>query len=363
MNLAMTGAGGFLGFHTRALVRSLGGSVAAVTLGEKHRSQEAVAAVAGADRLIHLAGVNRGTAEEIRSGNIDFARQLADSLLKTDSPPAEVVFANSVQAGNGTPYGQAKAEASEILRATAEAVGATYVDVELPNIFGEHGRPFYNSVVATFCHLLESGEEPEIKEDNELVLLHAQDAAEVLVGSVGIEAMEGLSSCRTVSGLLEKLRSFAETYRNGDIPDTSSKFDLDLLNTYRSFRVGPGLPFALERRADARGSFFEVCRSYGGNGQTSFSTTAPGVVRGEHFHRRKIERFVVLSGEAEISMRRLFTDEVLRFRVNGQSPVAIDMPTLWTHNITNVGDSELYTMFWTNDIFDPQNPDTIAEAV
>lgn len=337
--------------------------MAAITLGEGHRSLDTVAALEGTDRLIHLAGVNRGTAEEVRAGNIEFAQQLADALRKADKPPTEVVFANSVQAGNDTPYGQAKAEAGEILRAAAEAVGASYLNVALPNIFGEHGRPFYNSVVATFCHLLERGEEPEINKDNELVLLHAQNAAEILVGSVGVESMAGLSSRQTVSGLLEKLRSIAATYRSGDMPDTSSKLDLDLLNTYRSFRVGQGLPFALERRADARGSFFEVCRSYGGHGQTSFSTTAPGVVRGEHFHLRKIERFVVLSGEAEVSMRRLFTDEVLSFRVNGQSPVAIDMPTLWTHNIKNVGDSELYTMFWTNDIFDPSNPDTIAEAV
>ncbi|WP_426987632.1 capsular biosynthesis protein [Pseudarthrobacter sp. Y6] len=317
----------------------------------------------GTERLVHLAGVNRGTDEEVRSGNVEFAQQLAESLLKAGNPPQEVVFANSVQTGNGSVYGEAKAEASAILKSAAEIVGANYTDVELPNLFGEHGKPFYNSVVATFCHLLEKEQTPEVKDDKELVLVHAQNAAEVLVGAASPESLSALSSRQTVSGLLVQLKSIAETYRSGDIPDVCSSFDLDLFNTYRSFRVGSDLPFKLERRADARGSFFEVCRSHGGQGQTSFSTTAPGITRGQHFHRRKVERFVVLSGEALISMRQLFTGEVLRFRVTGDSPVAIDMPTLWTHDMTNVGDSELYTMFWTNDIFDPSNPDTIAEEV
>lgn len=352
-----------MGFHTRALIHSIGGTATAIDVGEKYRIDGAVTNLEESERLIHLAGVNRGSDQEVRSGNIRFAQQVAEALRQVQNPPGEVVFANSVQAGNATPYGEGKAEASAILENAATAVGATYTNVELPNVFGEHGKPFYNSVVASFCHLLEKGEKPEIKEDKELVLLHAQEAAEVLIGSVGVDTMHSASSRRTVSGLLEQLQSIADTYRRGDIPDTSTKFDLDLFNTYRSFRAGTGLPFALERRADSRGSFFEVCRSYGGHGQTSFSTTEPGVVRGRHFHRRKIERFVVLSGEAEISMRRLFTDEVLRFRVSGESPKALDMPTLWTHDITNVGDSPLYTMFWTNDIFDPLNPDTIAEEV
>ncbi|MDP9904639.1 polysaccharide biosynthesis C-terminal domain-containing protein [Arthrobacter bambusae] len=332
-------------------------------LGAAYDLTATATAISGSERLIHIAGVNRGNEDEVRLGNIELAQQLAQALRTAERPPQEVVYANSIQSGNGTIYGDAKAEAGSILKAAADFVGASYTDVLLPNLFGEHGRPFYNSVVATFCHLLQSGQAPEVKDDKELLLLHAQNAAEVLLGSVPVRAMDGLASRRTVSAVLAHLQDLAATYHSGDIPNVASAFDLDLFNTYRSFRVGQELPFALDRRADARGSFFEVCRTRGGDGQTSFSTTVPGVTRGQHFHRRKIERFVVLSGQAEIAMRRLFTDEVLRFKVDGSKPVAIDMPTLWTHNITNTGDSDLYTMFWTNDIFDPSNPDTFTEEV
>ncbi|MCO4254749.1 polysaccharide biosynthesis C-terminal domain-containing protein [Pseudarthrobacter cellobiosi] len=365
MKLALTGAGGFLGLHTRALVHSLGGSSEAIGLGDKFDLDQARTSVDGSDRLLHLAGVNRGADAEVRDGNLKFAKQLAEVLGSVASPPKEVVYANSVQAGNGSVYGEAKSEASDVLRVAAESAGAKFTDVLLPNLFGEHGRPFYNSVVATFCHVLQAGQLPEVKDDKELVLLHAQNAAEVLVGIVDVDDMESLTTSRMVSEILGQLQGIAETYRNGDVPNIGSYFDRDLFNTYRSFRLQehPDLPFALDRRADARGSFFEVCRSHGGDGQTSFSTTVPGITRGQHFHRRKVERFVVLAGTAQIAMRRLFTDEVLRFNVDGSTPVAIDMPTLWTHNITNTGDSELYTMFWTNDIFDPENPDTFAEEV
>jgi UDP-2-acetamido-2,6-beta-L-arabino-hexul-4-ose reductase len=35
----------------------------------------------------------------------------------------------------------------------------------------------------------------------------------------------------------------------------------------------------------------------------------------------------------------------------------------YTHNITNVGEEELITIFYSNEIYDPANPDTFAEEV
>ncbi len=363
MKVSLTGSGGFLGFHTRGLVHSIGGDVAAVPLGNAFLSEQAIAATSGRDRFIHLAGVNRGSDREVESGNILMAEQAAATLRSAKVPPIDVVFANSIQAGNASVYGAVKAEAAEILRSAAEAVGATFSNVLLPNLFGEHGEPYYNSVTSTFCHILQSGGQPEVREDRQLVLLHAQDAAELLIGRLDQDNLGNHTTRLSVSALLSHLQQISELYRSGDIPNLDSNFQLNLFNTYRSFRAGNDLPFALDRRADGRGSFFEVCRSHGGDGQASFSTTVPGITRGDHFHRRKVERFVVLAGEAEISMRRLFSDEVLRFKVSGSSPVAVDMPTLWSHNITNTGDRDLYTMFWTNDIFDASNPDTFAEKV
>ena len=360
---AITGGHGFLGQHLRAALLESGTIADMVSVGDAFDLARATVAVSGADRAIHIAGVNRGTDEEVTSGNVQFAEQLASAILAADQAPKAVVFANSTQSTNGSIYGEAKARAAAILADVAAKVGAEYVDVQLPNLFGEHGRPFYNAVTATFSHLIAAGETPTVQDDKELTLLHAQNAADLLSGIAPLDTLDSLVQLETVSGLLRRLLSYAETYSQGEIPSVAEDFDRDLFNTYRSYAFPAQSPTMLTQHADARGSFFEIIRSHGGPGQSSFSTTVPGVTRGDHFHRRKIERFTVLQGNGRISLRRLFTDDVISFELTGDAPGAIDMPTMWAHNITNVGDDKLYTSFWTNDIFDPENPDTIAEAV
>ena len=361
--MALSGADGFLGWHTRLALRELGIESAPMPVGEWFDPDQALTAIDGSERAIHLAGVNRAEDAQVRDGNLEFARQFATALRGAKQPPPTVVYANSIQASGDSVYGQAKREAGNILESAARDVGADYVDVALPNLFGEHGKPFYNAVTATFCHLLSKGESPVVDQDRELTLLHAQNAADLLTGATAVDAQGSLEVRESVSGLLARLQSIAAVYAVGEIPDIASPFDRDLFNTYRSYTIESLTPISLQRHADARGSLFEIVRSRGGQGQSSFSTTVPGVTRGDHFHRRKVERFTVLAGEATISLRRVFSDETARFHVTGDRPVAVDMPTGWAHNITNTGDDLLYTSFWTDDIFDATRPDTIPEAV
>lgn len=360
--IALTGANGFLGWHTRAALYGIRPS-RSFSVGHDFHVDTASSAIEGAQRLVHIAGVNRGTDEEVREGNLLFAKQVAEALGRSENPPATVVFANSTQSNNGSVYGEAKRIASDILRGATEKAGVQFEDVLLPNLFGEHGRPFYNAVTATFSHLLSRGEAPTVEHDKELCLLHVQDAADILVGAVGPGESESLHVRESVTGLLKRLTAIAKAYGQGDIPDIGSKFDRDLFNTYRSYTFPQQAPLSLQRHADARGSFFEILRTHGGTGQSSFSTTEPGISRGDHFHRRKIERFTVLAGTATISLRKMFADAVYEFQVTGDHPVAVDMPTMWTHKITNTGSDTLYTSFWTNEIFDPTAPDTIPEPV
>lgn len=361
--IAITGAGGFLGLHLRAAAMERGVRAVSVPLGERFDEAQAREAISGADRLIHLAGVNRGTDDEVAEGNRLFARQLATVLEGIEQAPAKVIYANSIQAGNGSVYGSAKLQAGETLGTAAERSGSTFENIMLPNLFGEYGRPFYNSVIATFSHLVANGDLPEVHQDNELQLLHAQNAADVLLGFVRSDQMSELAHWETVQGVKEQLEEFAEFYSSGEFPDLSTSFRRDLFNTYRSYTFPSDAPIDITRHADQRGSFFEIVRSRGGTGQTSFSTTAPGITRGDHYHRRKVERFTVLAGEAEIKLRRLFDDKVFTYKISGEQPKSVDMPTLYSHNISNVGTETLYTAFWTNDIFDPNNADTIAETV
>lgn len=361
--VAITGSGGFLGWHTRVALRARGDEFTPVAVGGSHDVNAARGAVSGSSQVIHIAGVNRASESEIADGNRTFAEQLASAIRTADAPPRRVAYANSVQAEGDSIYGNAKREAAEILAAACDERGVEFSDVRLPNVFGEHGRPDYNSVFATFATRIAAGDHPRIDADREIPLVHAQDGADVLVGDLGSADLEAKVTRITVSALAEQLGSLAEIYRRGEIPDVSTPFARDLFNSYRAYTTPGSIPIHLTRHADARGSFFEIIKSHGGDGQTSFSTTVPGVVRGDHFHRRKIERFVVLSGSGEITLRRIFTDEVIRISVTGDQPVAVDMPTMWSHNIRNSGTEPLYTAFWTNDLFDPDNPDTIPETV
>lgn len=361
--VAITGARGFLGFHVRAAALEYGIDTVGVPLGDELDVDQATEALETADVVVHLAGVNRGTGTEVAQGNERLATQLTSILERTQRPPAKIVYGNSIQAGNGTGYGTAKQQASEILAAAADRLGIAYQNVLLPNIFGECGRPFYNSVVATFSHLVATGQTPEVQQDKELQLLHAQNAADVLLGQQPLSALNDLAACETVTGVKGLLQEFHEVYTLGEFPDLSTTFRRDLFNTYRSYMFPDHAPIGVMRHADERGAFFEIVRSRGGTGQTSFSTTVSGITRGDHYHRRKVERFTVLAGEAEINLRRLFDDQVFTFRISGEGPQSVDMPTMYTHNIRNVGNETLYTAFWTNDIFDPEQPDTITEAV
>lgn len=362
-NIAMTGANGFLGWHTRTALLEQSLIARKISVGDNFDVESATAALNGVSRAIHIAGVNRASDAEVEDGNVLFAEQFAKALLSAEIPPPVVVYANSTQSRGNSVYGQAKLRAAGILADAAASVGAEFVDVVLPNLFGEHGKPFYNAVTATFCHLLASGEQPKVENDKELNLLHAQNAADLLTGAASLSTQPELEVNETVSRLLARLEGISETYARGEMPDISLDFDRDLFNTYRSYAFESLTPVSLTRHADARGSFFEIIRSHGGSGQSSFSTTMPGISRGDHFHRRKVERFTVLAGQATISLRKLFTSQIYDFPVTGESPMAIDMPTGWSHKITNTSDEVLYTSFWTNDIFDPAQPDTITEAV
>ncbi|SCG62908.1 UDP-2-acetamido-2,6-beta-L-arabino-hexul-4-ose reductase [Micromonospora echinaurantiaca] len=362
LRLAITGAGGFLGWHVRVLLRALGWpEPAVVTRADLTDPSQVAAKVAGVDRVLHLAGVNRGEPAEVAGGNVDLAVQLAEGLRRCPTPPGALVFANSVQAGNGTPYGDAKATAAGILA----DVGLPFDDLMLPNLYGEHGRPHYNSAVATFCRLLADGGRPEVHGDREFALVHVTDAAARLAGiPAGGSWDPGMPALRTgVRDLADRLTEIAAVYRTGEIPSLLDRHDVRLFNTYRSHCFPARYPLALPRRADARGELVETVKAHGGAGQTFCSTTRPGVTRGEHFHLAKVERFVVLRGSAEISLRRVGDTEVLRFPVTGTEPVLIDMPTMWAHKLVNTGPDELVTMFWTNELFDPARPDTWPEPV
>lgn len=361
MRILVTGGAGFLGWHTRARLQALTGhEVVAV---DRPEWADLRSYARGVDAILHIAGVNRGTDDEVERGNLELAHAVADAAAHSGSAP-RIVYANSVHAGTPGPYGAGKSGAADVLADAARSLGSHFVDVRLPNLFGEHGRPHYNSFVATFVHAVVAGEVPQIV-DRQVDLLHVQSAAQALLDGLTTTQtrLDPVGTPTTVQGVYDTLHGFNDLYAAGDIPALETELAVDLFNTLRAARFPAHYPIPLTQRTDARGSLTEVVRAHGGQGQTFISTTRPGITRGEHFHLRKVERFVVVGGTGRISLRRLFTDEVVSFDVAGDAPAIVDMPTMWVHNITNTGAGELTTLFWTHELFDPSAPDTFPEPV
>lgn len=367
MKVAITGGHGFLGWHTAVRLRAEH-NVEALLLGRRDFADRAQlsSALNQVDTVIHLAGVNRAESdEEVESGNVAIAEILADALAMTEGNH-HVVYGNTIQSQIDNPYGRGKARAAKILGSVLEERGGTLADIVLPNLFGEHGKPNYNSFVATFCNEIAQGRAPEVTGDKQVPLLHAQKAADHLIQAAqSRENLQRTPECGPflVSEVLDRLLEFSEAYAEGQIPNLTDAFSVDLFNTYRSYLFPQHFPFTPKVNADERGELFETVRVHGGTGQTFVSSTFPGAVRGEHYHLSKVERFFVLKGTAEIALRRVLDDEVVRFRLSGSDHGFIDMPTLWAHNITNVGDDELLTMFWSDQLLNPDAPDTYREQV
>ena len=252
MKLAITGAHGFLGWHLSCRLRARHG-IEAVRLGRKEFADKQLLSNALADRdvVIHLAGVNRADSDEaVEAGNVVLAQAVASAL---GDRPVHIVFGNSVQSSLDNPYGRGKRRAAEILA----ALPGSFADVLLPNLFGEHGRPAYNSFVATFCHEVARGGSPRVIGDRRVPLLHAQDAAAALIDAAGSAVRHSVrppTQSHGVSEVLGSIRCFHDLYAvKGEVPDLSSKFAVDLFNTYRSYAFPAQFPIFAPVHADDRG--------------------------------------------------------------------------------------------------------------
>ena len=311
--------------------------------------------------------MNRGPEAAVEEINLEIAQQLTDALRRTRSRPA-IAYASSTHVTRDTGYGRGKRAAGEMLAAWGADAGARVGNFILPHVFGEFGKPFYNSVVSTFCQQLALGDRPHIDVDGELELLHAQEVAKQFTQWLERQDIQGgtlrlQGSPMLVSELLACLESLLVRYVDlSVVPDLNTDIRLRLFNTLRSYLYPSHYPRAVKLNKDSRGELFEAVKTDQG-GQAFLSTTVPGITRGNHWHLQKIERFMVIRGRGTIRIRRLFSNEVLTFEVSGEAPAYIDIPTLHTHSITNTGEGLLQTMFWANEIFDPARPDTYPEVV
>jgi UDP-2-acetamido-2,6-beta-L-arabino-hexul-4-ose reductase len=325
--------------------------------------------------IVHLAAMNRHNDPDVLyHTNIKLVHQLITACETTNSTP-HILLSSSTQEERDNLYGKSKKEGRELLAQWATKNSANFTGFIIPNVFGPFGNPYYNSVVATFCHQLTHNEQPRIDVDGELKLIYVAELVQHFIDRIEevnhkksnpvVETIQlPHTSQAKVSSILQILESFkAKYFTTGEIPALDSTFERNLFTTFLCYiNHKQFFPFHLKKNTDNRGSFVETVRLNSG-GQISFSTTAPGITRGNHFHTRKAERFAVIKGKALIQLRKIGTTEVLNFELSGDQPSFVDMPIWHTHNIKNIGDEDLYTIFWINEFFDANDPDTYFEAV
>ncbi len=376
MKIGITGQEGFVGYHLYQTLK-LDEAFELIPYDRSYFSDPVAldAFVSQCDVVVHLAAMNRHeNPQVIYDTNIRLVEQLISACRDTGSTP-HILFSSSTQEKQDNLYGKSKKEGKEMLQKWATESGGRLTSLTIPNVFGPFGLPNYNSFIATFCHKVARGEEPKIIQDNEVRLIYINELVAAFTKAIRqedplrVEAGRSIEfpvpalHARKVSDILSMLLRFKGDYiEKGIFPNLQEEFGKALFNTFRCYIPKEHYPVKYTKHTDPRGSFVEIARTQT-PGQFSFSTTVPGITRGNHFHTRKAERFAVIKGKATIELRRIGTEEVITYQLDGEEPAYVDMPIWYTHNITNVGDEELITLFWINEPFDPDNPDTYFEDV
>jgi len=371
IKVGITGQSGFIGTHIYNYLGLKSNEVTRIPFEDAIFSDQARLEefVKQCDVIVHLAALNRHhDPQTIYDTNILLVKKLISALENTDSKP-HILFSSSTQEERDNVFGRSKREGRELFSQWAEKNDVLFTGMIIPNVFGPFGVPYYNSVVATFSHQLTHHEEPKVEVDAHLKLIYIGDLVEVIYRLIIDKISEKELRVKhtneiRVMEILNMLKGFkTEYFEKGIFPDLTDPFNRNLFNTFVCYiDLQNYFPFRLKLNTDERGSFVETIKLNSG-GQISFSTTNPGITRGNHFHIRKAERFTVIKGKARIQLRRVGTDNIMNFKLDGYKPAYVDMPVWYTHNITNIGTDDLYTIFWINEFFDPYNPDTYFEEV
>lgn len=326
-----------------------------------------------ADFVFNLAGVNRPqNSEEFMEGNFGFASKLIDTLKKY-SNNCPVMISSSIQAQLDNPYGESKRAGEQLMFDYAEQTGAKVLVYRFPNLFGKWCRPNYNSAVATFCNNIANGLPVQINDPNVVMnLVYVDDVVNELIAALrGKESYEGkyciVQTVHTVKlgEIVELLNAFRDSRTNLGIPDmTPNSFSKKLYSTYLSYLPKDAFSYPLKMNKDDRGSFTEIIRT-NDKGQFSVNISKPHITKGQHWHHTKNEKFVVVSGKGVIRFRSVIEPnaEIIEYFVSADKIEVVDIPTGYTHNIENLGDTDMVTFMWCNECFDQHNPDTFFETV
>jgi len=367
MKIVVTGAQGFIGKNLCLMLEERGYSDI-VRVDRETAQIELETGLHSADFVFHLAGINRPQHEdEFKEGNTNLTNRILLELEKSGRKVA-IILSSSIQATYNNSYGVSKAEAEALVTAYGKKTEANYFIYRFPNVFGKWCRPNYNSFIATFCHNIANGIDIQVNDPSaEVNLVYIDDVCNELVSLVDGKHKPGFRKVSpeyptTVGAVADLLYKFKESRSNLVTEDVGVGLIRALYSTYLSYLTPEQFSYRVPAYGDERGVFCEMLKTPSA-GQFSFFTAHPGITRGGHYHHSKNEKFLVIKGQALFKFENVITGERYELTTSEDSPQIVETVPGWTHDVTNIGNSELVVMLWANEIFDRENPDTITRAL
>lgn len=363
MEVLVTGSNGFIGKNLMERLSRIE-NIKINTFDIEDREEDLEECLNRVEFIFHLAGINRPEKkEDFYTGNSGTLLSLV-RLIEKKGLKIPILITSSIQAERDNDYGKSKLEGENLLKKYAKKKEVSIYIYRLSNVFGKWCRPNYNSVIATWCHNIANNIDIIVSNrDNKLQLVYIDDVVNTFVKHL-LENIEEkdyydipISYQKTLGEIEELLYSFKESRKNLMIEKVGNGFERALYATYLSYLPHDAFSYELIEHRDNRGAFVEVLKTID-SGQFSISTSKPGIVRGNHYHNTKNEKFLVIKGEASIKFRNINNDEIIEYTVSDKKLEVVDIPVGYTHNITNTGQDEMILVIWANEQFDKENSDT-----
>lgn len=372
MKVLVTGSSGFIGKNLCSDLK-LRDDVELLTFSRDQSIDELPSLVLDSDFIFHLAGVNRPKDEtDFTKENIGLTEKIIETL-RVESKKTPLLITSSTQADLDNPYGNSKLAAEEAAFNWHKESSAPVYVYRLPGVFGKWCKPNYNSVVATFCHNIANNIPIEIADPTRVITLTYIDdvigdfTQHLNESSKDIDFSKHQLVNRTfdisLGDLSDRIHVLRDIRTKLVIPNLEDPLNKFLYATYISYLPTDDFSYSLTKNSDDRGWLAEFVKSKQ-FGQVFISKSKPGITRGDHWHKTKIEKFLVVEGTAEITFRNKINEQdVIRYNVSGNEMTVLDIPTGYVHAIRNIGETDLVTIFWANEILDKEKPDTFYEKV
>ena len=365
MKVLVTGSNGFIGKNLIAHLNEMT-DIKVISFDKEDNFSKIEDSINEIDFIIHLAGINRPVdVKEFYEGNTDLTKKIVD-LIKNKNIP--ILISSSIQAVKDNDYGKSKKLAEDYIKENL----TNYYLFRLHNVFGKWCLPNYNSVTATFCYNIANNLEIKVSDpNNSLELIYIDDIISEFINVIKTKKAtyyeDGFCYINpryniTLGYMVEKLNEFKESMSSISVPNTGDEFIKKLYSTYISYVKVNELVTSAKMLTDERGFFSELVK-FSGIGQISISSTKPHIVRGNHYHHTKLERFIVIRGKAKMRFKHIITNDYFEVDADETDLKIVTIPVGYTHNIENTGETDMMFIMWCNEVFDSNKPDTYFRKI